>query len=253
MDLSVGLRPELETLLGLSGVELAALLPTDESRSSRTVISAVSRGRVVALVKVTEQGSSELAREHRMLAALKACPTAALRTPSILGFFPWQGMDVLVTSPLEIRGRTDRPLGSHEEEALIELAALRAQLEPALEGNGGTPVHGDFSGWNTSSVRGGGLAVWDWEWTHLGEPLEDWFHWQIQRLLHFRAGSMEALVSLALTPDAQLVSLCSRLDLDPADAAASLIAALRHGLTRTTADSSGVRVREQMLRLAGVS
>jgi hypothetical protein len=208
---------------------------------------------VVALVKVTEQGSGELAREHSVLAALEACPTAAFRTPSILGFFPWQGMDVLVTSPLEIRGRTDRPLGSHEEEALIELAALRAQLEPALERNGVTPVHGDFSGWNTSSVRGGGLAVWDWEWAHLGEPLEDWFHWQIQRLVHFRAGTMEALVSMALTPDAQIASLCSQVDLDPAHAPESLVAALQQGLTRTTADTSGVRVREQMLRLAGVS
>ena len=52
-------------------------------------------------------------------------------------------------------------------------------------------AHGDFCGWNTSVLRNGKLAIWDWEWAHLGEPLEDWFHWETQRLVAFGALSIE--------------------------------------------------------------
>ena len=113
-------------------------------------------------------------------------------------------------------------------------------------------AHGDFCGWNTSVLRDGKLAIWDWEWAHLGEPLEDWFHWETQRLVAFRALSIEELVRQALVPSPELRRLCERLGLDAAsEAPTALRASLRHGITRLSAGSRGreLDVRAQALEL----
>ncbi len=113
-------------------------------------------------------------------------------------------------------------------------------------------AHGDFCGWNTSVLRNGKLAIWDWEWAHLGEPLEDWFHWETQRLVAFGALSIERLVRQTLVPSPTLHDLCERLGLEAASAVpTALRASLRHSITRLS--SSGGReleVRTRMLEAA---
>ena len=87
----------------------------------------------------------------------------------------------------------------------MELSGLTDRLKAALaDADGRVIAHGDFCGWNTSVLRDGRLAIWDWEWAHLGEPLEDWFHWETQRLVAFGALSIEELVRQALVPSPEL-------------------------------------------------
>jgi len=250
IDTSLGLGPELAELLRLDEVDLAALLPTDPARTQRTVLSVLYRGCPVAIAKVAPRGSAELEQELGVHAALEVCALRVLEPPRLLGSFAWRGLDVLVTAALEIGGRTDRPLGATEEDALVELASLREPLAPALAGNGTVPAHGDFCGWN-SAAHQGRLQLWDWEWAHLGEPLEDWFHWQTQRLVQFGIGSPESLASSAFTPNARLRRLCARLSVEPDVAPAGLAASLRRGLNRLGALASGpaVDIHEQTLGL----
>ena len=203
LDSSFGVGPELAELLHLDMVELVALLPTDPARTQRTVLSVLHRGRPVAIAKVAPQGSAEHRRELGVLAALETCSLQVLEPARLLGSFAWRGLDVLVTTALEIGGRTDRPLGATEEDALVELASLRERLAPVLGDEGAVPVHGDFCGWNSAAHRGR-LRIWDWEWAHLGEPLEDWFHWQTQRQIHFGRGTLAELVGDALAPSERL-------------------------------------------------
>lgn len=249
LDASVGLGPEIAELLHLDEIELAALLPTDPARTQRTVLSALHRGRPVAIAKVAPHGSAELQRELGVLAALETCSMGVLEPPRLRGSFSWRGLDVLVTTTLDIGGRTDRPIGETEEDALVELAALRRRLAPVLGGEGAVPVHGDFCGWNSAAHRGR-LRIWDWEWAHLGEPLEDWFHWQTQRHVHFGRGTLVELVEDALSPSECLRSLCSRLGVSPEAAPASLAASLRQGLARLEpSQGQGATLRRQALSI----
>jgi hypothetical protein len=185
----------------------------------------------VALAKIAPHGSHELEREMRVLTALETCPTRVLQPARVVDWFSWRELDVLVTAALPVSGCTDRPLGHTEEAALVELASLGNQLAPALGGSGATPVHGDFCGWNTSAGRGR-LAAWDWEWAHLGQPLEDWFHWETQRVVAFNAISVEDLVRQALEPPSRLLRLCNKLGIDTTAAPAGLRDSLRHGMSR---------------------
>lgn len=249
IDTSLGLGPELAELLGLDEVDLAALLPTDPARTQRTVLSVLHRGRPMAIAKVAPRGSAELEQELGVLAALEVCALRMLEPPRLLGSFAWRGLDVLVAAVLETNGRTDRPLGAAEEDALVELASLGERLGPVLGGEGTVPVHGDFCGWNSAAHRGR-LRVWDWEWAHLGEPLEDWFHWRTQRLVHFGRGTPSELVDEALAPSAPLRSLCNRLGIEAGAAPTSLAASLRRGLVRLEASGGpGVELRRQALTM----
>jgi hypothetical protein len=252
LDPSLGIAPELAELLGLARVELAALLPTDPRRRDRAVLSVLYEGRPVAIAKVATHGSEELARELGVLAALETCVTTALQPPRLIGSFAWHDLDVVVTAVLPAKGRTDRAPGAEEVEALVELAGLSDLLRPVLGGEASVPVHGDFCAWNTA-VAGGRLAAWDWEWAHMGEPLEDWFHWQTQRLVHFGRGTAAAIVEEAVNPSSRLRSLCDRLVIGLDAAPASLAASLQEGLARlegTTGPQITVR-REALALLQG--
>ena len=251
LDEHAGLAPEIAAALGRERVDLAALLPTDPQRGSRTVLCVLEDGRPIAVAKVAPARSVELERELHVLSALEVAPLQALVVPRPLAFFSWRGFDVLVTTRVPLRGRTDRALGRSEEAALIELAGLRDRLAPACGGEGSVPVHGDFCGWNTSALRKGQPAVWDWEWAHMGEPLEDWFHWQTQRLIQFGHGSVEELVRGALAPDDRLRSFCERLGVESEAAPIGLAASLRHGLSTLGSDAQGPArmLRERALTL----
>ena len=238
LDTSTGLIPELESLLELSQLELAAMLPTDASRPMRTVISVLHQRRSVAIAKLDADGSLELEREFHVLTQLAHCPMTHLQAPRVLGFFRWQGFQVLVMSSLPIRGRTDRRLGPTEERALADLRSLMSTL-PGEAGSGSTLVHGDFCGWNTSRLGNGGLAVWDWEWARQGEPLEDWFHWQVRRALQFGHGSMSEVSQWALSPPPKLVRFANLVSTCPETAPMALAHALKADLRRLSHEPSG--------------
>lgn len=239
LDDSDGLLPEIAAALDLPQVEVAALLPTDPRRGSRTVLAVLVRNRPIAIAKVAPVGSPELEQERRALSALETASLKTLVVPRPLASFVWRNFDVLITTRVPLHGRTDRPLRHAEELVMVELANLRDRLAPAFGGNGDVPVHGDFCGWNSSVLRGGRLSLWDWEWAHMGEPLEDWFHWQTQRLIHFGHGSVEELVQSALEPSKCLRDLCSRLNLDPTATPRGLAASLRHGLATSSPEENG--------------
>jgi hypothetical protein len=100
-------------------------------------------------------------------------------------------------------------------------------------------VHGDFSGWNSARHGRERLALWDWEWARYGLPLEDYFHWTTQRLVHFGRGSVEQLVASALDPPADLRALCLELGIGPEQAPVALAASLRAGIE--TANARGIQ------------
>jgi hypothetical protein len=241
LDTSDGLAPELATALGVDEVELAALLSTDTARGSRAVLTVMHRGRPIAVAKVAPQGSPELETELRVLCTLESAPAHSIVTPRVLTSFPWRGLDVVAMTVLSHRGRTSRALGEVERNALRELYWLNDTLKASLrDGGAGVIAHGDFCGWNTSVLRDGRLAIWDWEWAHLGQPLEDWFHWETQRLVAFGALSVGELVRRALEPTPELRRLCEQLGLDAAsEAPLALRASLRHGITRLSDGSLG--------------
>jgi hypothetical protein len=252
LDTSSGLAPELAAALELDEVELAALLSTDPARSSRAVFTVLHGGRPVAMVKVGQQGSPELARELRILRALETSRLRTIVTPRVLASFPWRGRDVLAMSVLSHRGQTSRAPAQVEESALVELASLTEGLAGAVgDGQGATIAHGDFCGWNSSRLPDGRLAIWDWEWAHLGEPLEDWFHWEMQRLVAFDSISLDDLVRNAFAPSTQLRRLCSALGVDPGAAPSALYASLRQGTDRlgTHPGKRGFDLRVQALEL----
>jgi hypothetical protein len=256
LDETVGVAPELAAVLGLDHVELAVLLPTDPARTSRVVVAALRAGRPVALAKVAPAGSGELERELRVLLRLESVPLASIETPRLIASFVWCGLDVLVTTLVPIRGSTSRPLGQVEEQALVDLAHARSELLPAVGAEDGWLVHGDFSGWNSARIGSRTLALWDWEWAHAGLPLEDYFHWQTQRLVHFGKGSGDALVRAALSPDKRLRTLCARIDVEPQEAAPSLAASLATRIDRLSAGGNEAELRlnrELLTRLDGRS
>jgi hypothetical protein len=235
LDETVGLAPELAAVLDVDRVELAVLLPTDPMRTNRAVVAALHRGRPVALAKVAPTGSAELERELRVLLRLETVQLEAVAAPRAIASFVWCGLDVLATTMLPTRGSTSRPLGAVEEAALVELARARAELLPAVGRNEGWFVHGDFCGWNSTRTGARTLALWDWEWARAGLPLEDYFHWSTQRLIHFQRGSGEELIDEALTPGRALRELCARLDISADEAAPSLAASLRVRIDRLRA------------------
>jgi aminoglycoside phosphotransferase (APT) family kinase protein len=82
------------------------------------------------------------------------------------------------------------------------------------EDNGKSPIHGDFAPWNSCVVGDGRLAVWDWEEARLGRPLEDIFHWRIQRYLRGAETSLAEIVGDALGPGPMTATAADRLGVD---------------------------------------
>jgi hypothetical protein len=248
LDTTLGLAPEIAALLGRRSVDLAALLPTDPWRSSRASLSVLDAGEVLAIAKVAPTGSTELETELRVLLALEPIDLRVLRPPRVHGWFSWQGLDVLVQEALPIEGCTDRALSRLDAAALAELAGLGERLADVLGGEGAVPAHGDFCAWNTAR-HGSRLATWDWEWAHAGAPLEDLFHWHTQRLVHFRRGSEDELLRMALSPSAAQREQYAATGASADDAPAGLAAALRHGLASLSVDAAGREraVRETLL------
>ncbi|MBI4172883.1 MAG: hypothetical protein HY511_08970, partial [Actinobacteria bacterium] len=171
-----------------------------------------------------------LEREHDVLEALTALHPTSFAVPRPLALLDWQGTRVLVLAPIRPRGRANRTLGAQELDALAELARLSRALAPALgEVDGLVPLHGDFAAWNCGP-DGERLVVWDWEEARLGLPLEDYFHWRTQLVVHFGRGTAADLVAAAAEPAPDVRELCRRLGLDAGAPRAALRAYLERGL-----------------------
>jgi hypothetical protein len=154
-----------------------------------------------------------------------------LVVPEVAAFFYWDDCAVLLLKPFRVRHRADRALGRAELSGLAEVARLTERLRPLVgQEDGRTIVHGDFAPWNCAPLSSSALALWDWEETRLGLPLEDLFHWRMQRLLRFGHGSVAELVTAAIEPDAEVRALCSLQGVDPGVAPAALRACLQRTL-----------------------
>jgi thymidylate kinase len=229
IDPKSGIAPLVAEVLGLAAVRLSLALPKDDDRDDRASFAVLDGRRVVAFGKVGS-ASAELEHEARVLSVLARTELTSIVVPEVLGQIDSRGLFVLLLKPIDIRGRVDRDTERPELDALIELGLLKSRLAAVLGSSGGAfPVHGDFCGWNSARVAGGRLALWDWEGARLGLPLEDLFHWRLQRLLHFGKGDPETLARSALDPDDEVEDLCTRLQADPAVAPDALAACLERG------------------------
>ena len=229
-----GLAPLLADLLGAERVELAAATTSDQSRGDRTLLTVRDNGTVRAFAKVATNHVS-LEREHAVLAAVTAAAPTSFVVPEALSLFFWRESAVLVLRPIVAARFADRPLGDRELAAAIEIASLGTALGDVLGTEPGhVPIHGDFTPWN-SAHQGRRLLLWDWESAGLGLPLEDVFHWRVQRLVLFGHGTPEKLAAAAMEPDHQVCAICDQLGLPYEAGRAGLRAYLERSLEQLQA------------------
>ena len=249
LDPALGLAPEVANALCVPSVELAAALPRDPDRLDRAVFAVRRHGSLLAFAKIQRDGGA-LCREADILQSLVDCRFQHILVPRVLAFFEWRDCQVLLLQPLPTLGRTDRPMGMHELNALAELPHVLHDKLATILGTGPDliPVHGDFCGWNSAPVSQR-LAIWDWEELHLGFPFEDLFHWRVQRLVYFGKGEVSKLVHGALRPDQEIRYLSRQIRATPDLAPLALGACLRRGLAQPSRDPKGSTVRQRALAL----
>ena len=248
VDPETGLAPAIAFHLGRTRVQIAGVaVPKD--RGERALLSVWDESRLVAFAKVARE-SGPLEHERRVLEELARIGPKTFVAPRVLGFFhSWVGA-VLVLEPLPVVGRSDRPLGEREVDALTELSQLRDAFGPGLgSARAGVPAHGDFAPWNSSRTDSGALALWDWEEAHLGDPLEDYFHWHVQRLVLLSAGTVTELVRRALDPDPMLRALCERLSVAPEESPHLLRSYLERSAGLLPPASPGAEARGRAIEL----
>ena len=232
VDPETGLAPAIASQLGRTRVSIiGAAVPKD--RGGRAILSVCDDdGRSIAFAKVGCEGEP-LQHERKVLEELTRIGPTTFVVPRVQACFEWSGATVLVLEPLQVSGRSDRPLAEPEVEALAELSDLGNDLERVLgRVPGQIPAHGDFAPWNSGRTKSGRLALWDWEDAHLGDPLEDFFHWQFQRLVLLSSGDVAGLIGRVLDPDPVLLALCAKVALAPEETPSLL----RSYLERAAAD-----------------
>jgi hypothetical protein len=202
-------------------------------------------------VKVARGPGGALSHEHRLLQSLASTSLRVITVPKVVGYFEWDSCDVLVVRPIPTNGWSTRSLSSVELDGLVELAGLNTGMLGAIAAEGEIPVHGDFAPWNCSIVGSSRLALWDWEDARPGLPLEDLFHWQVQRLVLLKQGTPEGLVADALDLGGAVGRLCRRLDIAADLPARSLEAYLKRSLAELPEETfdPAVRLRRRALTL----
>jgi len=214
-----GIVEHLATLLGRP-VRVGVLLGSDRPNRKPVLRVFSPEGDTLAFLKAAEGPVGELVRAEAQ--ALQSTASAAreatlLEVPRVLHTGTWQGIDLLLLSPLQAsqsRGTDDDPelvaalevagLVSLRERSVLELIdELRAGTdgwEPtpalaraahhldALVGRAGQcdlrvgGWHGDWSPWNIGR-HGDRLQAWDWERFATGAPLGyDAVHHRVQLL-----------------------------------------------------------------------
>ncbi|MFB9313987.1 phosphotransferase, partial [Nocardioides plantarum] len=233
------LRDHLGRVLGMP-VDIA--LGVGPARVNRKPVLQVfdGDGRTVAFAKVGDsaQARCDVRAETRALRRLAGHRFEHLQVPAVLAASTWNGMDVLVVSPLRgvptlrRRAAVRPPLEAMAElsgafgeapRPLAELAWWRRQLTTARAGDDGdlrrrlvrclaaldeehgrTTVdvgawHGDWTPWNMARHRSR-VMLWDWERFESGVPvgLDPWHH-RVQTATRAR-GIDVAVVLSALQP-----------------------------------------------------
>ncbi len=246
-----GIAPLVAEAIGVDQVELAAAVTGGRHRGERALLSARRDGRLLAYVKVARGLGGALVHEHRLLQSLAGASLRVITVPEVIGYFEWDGCDVLVVRPIPTNGWSTRPLSTVELDGLVELAGLNAGMLGTTAAEGEIPVHGDFAPWNCSIIGSSRLALWDWEDARLGLPLEDLFHWQVQRMVLLEQGSPEGLVADALDLGGAVGRLCRRLDIAADLPARSLEAYLKRSLAELPEETfdPAVRLRRRALTL----
>ena len=209
-------------LAGLLGTDVLLSMYLGAPRANRKPVLQVLApdGRTLAYVKVgVDPLTSRLVRdEAAALATLAAAGLQRSTVPGVLHSGRWNGLDLLVQSPLPVAGQRSRPDRDRVVAAQAELAAvggapagplslspywagLTDRVEalpasPAAEtlaeltgrigkafGDVALPLgawHGDWTPWNTA-LAGDRLLVWDWERFAPSVPVGyDALHWALQ-------------------------------------------------------------------------
>ncbi len=213
-----GLEAELSRSLG-EPVDVAFYVGTPGAYRKVTAQAVTPSGesRAFAKLAATPAARADVEAERRNLLRLAENETLHGRVPEMLGFFGWQGCDVLLTSggpptpgPAELSSDhlsfledffvpfsqraafAEGPMSERlaERTRLLESRAPRplyevldGSLSKLREGLGPVvvpvaPAHRDFAPWNTR-VGPQGLFVFDWDRVEEGiTPLYDAFHFQ---------------------------------------------------------------------------
>ena len=150
-----GLAPKLAVALALPSVELAAAHVRSDESGKRAVLSVFHDGALVAFAKVAEGESAKLRHERHVLETLSRAELSRIAVPTVIDFLEWRGHTVLLTDPVDTRGRANRPFGSAEIAALAELTSVTHDLGRTLGDDTlkeRTLIHGDFTPWNSRGV-----------------------------------------------------------------------------------------------------
>jgi len=224
--LQVRVPPDAETiethLTAVLGYPVRVSMNLGAARANRKPVLQLltPAGRTAGFAKIgVNPLTSELIRtEHDALVRLKAAALTRIAVPDVLASGRWQGLDVLVLSPLPVWHRRVPLRPGQLALAMVELASvppvsqaplvtsqywerLVSRLESADDGSERTALHealgqlasragssrlrfghghGDWTPWNMASTRAG-LLVWDWERFTAGTPAGfDALHYWLQ-------------------------------------------------------------------------
>lgn len=250
--------PSIESYLrDALGVDIAISMHLGAARANRKPVLQLltSDGTTVGFAKIgiNPLTSALVKAERAVLARLGGTGMRNLAVPRVLHFGSWQGLTVMVLSPLPVwQRRTSLPPGRLAL-AMAEVAGVtgisveplaaghywatlgqrlnsaddtddRGRLLRALEtvrSRGGSTVlrfgawHGDWTPWNMASTRTG-LLVWDWERFTTGVPLgfDVLHHWlQVQVITQKRDPRGAAAECVTRAP-----ALLAPLKVSPAEA-----------------------------------
>src|SRR5438876_5364179 len=134
-------------------------------QASRTGLALLllRKGSPIAFVKLRQGDSVNLSNEKLALEAVWSYRPKAFQVPEPLRSGSAVGWHYLATAPL--------PPGLHRPPRRAPLPAILEEVAAALAGlprrretpNHWRPMHGDFAPWNLRQLRGGSLALVDWE------------------------------------------------------------------------------------------
>jgi peptidoglycan/xylan/chitin deacetylase (PgdA/CDA1 family) len=234
IDVAQGLERRIAAALGCDHIELAAAVTGDPRRGERVLLSVRHGQRIVAFAKVAREQRAKVEHEFAVLRLLADSPLERLVVPEAIDCFAWHDSTVLLLRRFRVEARADRPTTVAELGGLAELGRLAEPLAEALGFEPDLiPLHGDFAPWNSEPLDGRNLLLWDWEQAGLGLPLQDLFHWRLQRLWRLGRGSVDELVRGAFSPDDQVRWLSDVLGVVPEEAAPlALRASLESALER---------------------
>jgi hypothetical protein len=219
-----------------------------QGQTDRVFLTLLANRQLVGFAKVS-RSAEPLNRERLVLETLAHEKLHSFSIPRPISMFSWHELTVLLLEPINVRGLAARTLTGSEYAVLEELSGLGRVLEPVLgDLEGLVPVHGDFAPWNTGRTRAG-YFVWDWEDARLGLPLEDFFHWHLQLLVLFGAGSADGLARMAVSPGSEVSSFYERLGVDLADASKALRTCLERRVPELLPGSSIRQALESALEL----